>query len=127
MHRVVTNYTPIGDKGSNINVYVRARPTEDSSDPSEILQIDTEEIRKLNIKDPDPSNRKYGEVSFQFDKIFWTDATQHDIFDNVCKNQVDHVLNGYNSCCFACKLPLTSYLLIPPNRISQTDKLVLER
>ncbi len=103
MHRVVTNYTPIGEKGSNINVFVRARPSEDSSDPGEILQVDSEEPRKLVIKDPDASNRKYGEVSFQFDKIFWTDSDQQNIFDIVCKNQVDHVLNGYNSCCFACK------------------------
>ena len=32
MHRVVTSYTPVGEKGSNINVYVRVRPTEDASD-----------------------------------------------------------------------------------------------
>jgi hypothetical protein len=104
MHRVVTSYTPVGDSGSNINVYVRARPTEDSSDPSDILIVDADDSRKLVIRDPEASNRKYGEVSFQFDKVFWTQAQQDEVFDSTCKAQVEHVLNGYNSCCFACKL-----------------------
>jgi hypothetical protein len=104
MHRVVTDYTPVGEAGSNINVFVRVRPTEDASDPAEILQYDKEDPRKVVIKDPDASNRKYGEVSFQFDRIFWTDTEQTRVFDDSCKAQVDNVLNGYNSCCFACKL-----------------------
>lgn len=110
MHRVVTSYTPVGEKGSNINVYVRVRPTEDASDPSEILQIDSEDSRKVIIKDPDTSNRKYGEVSFQFDRVFWTDTEQSEVFESTCKSQVDHVLNGYNSCCFACKKRETAFI-----------------
>lgn len=103
MHRVVTSYTPVGDTGSNINVFVRARPTEDASDPGEIMQVDADDSRKLVIKDPESSTRKYGEVSFQFDRVFWTDTQQSEVFENTCKSQVDHVLSGYNSCCFACK------------------------
>jgi len=55
----------------------------------------------LVIKDPEANNKRYGEVSFQFDKVFWTNAKQEDVFDISCRAQVDHVMNGYNSCCFA--------------------------
>ena len=104
MHRVVTNYTPVEGAGdSNISVFVRARPVEDGSDPSEFLTLESEDDRKLSIKDPESNNRRYGEVSFQFDRIFWTQAQQDEIFEKTCKTQVDHVLSGYNSCCFACK------------------------
>lgn len=102
MHRVVTEYTAVdGGGGSNIKVFIRARPVEDESDPSEFINL--EEDRKLVIRDPDPgSNKRYGEVSFQFDRIFWTDAKQEEVFQSTCNEQIDHVLNGYNSCCFAC-------------------------
>jgi hypothetical protein len=54
------------------------------------------------IKDPDTSNkRKYSEVGFQFDQVLWTNILQDDVFNSICKPQVDHVLNGYNCCCFA--------------------------
>ena len=101
MHRVVTNYTPVEGTGSNINVFVRARPVEDSSDPNEVLQIDGEDNRKLSIKDPEASNRRYGEVSFQFDRVFWCDTVQDVVFEKACKTHVDQVMNGYNSCIFA--------------------------
>jgi len=104
MHKVVTNYTKVDNNaGSNIQVFVRARPTDDSSDPSEIFLLESDDNRKLTIKDPDASNRKYGEVSFQFDRVFWTQSVQNEIFDDTCKPLVEHVLGGYNSCCFACK------------------------
>lgn len=104
MHRVVSNYTPVESTSSNINVFVRARPLDDTTDSSDFIQVDSEDARKLAIKDPDSSSRKYGEVSFQFDKVFWTDSKQEELFDKACRVQVDHVLNGYNSCCFACKI-----------------------
>jgi kinesin family protein 7 len=58
--------------------------------------------RKISIKDPDTANKRYGEVSFQFDKVFWTDVNQEKIFDSACRPLIDHILNGYNGCCFAC-------------------------
>ena len=38
---------------------------------------------------------------FQFDNVFWCDEKQTTIFETVCREQVDHVLKGYNACCFA--------------------------
>jgi len=103
MHKVVTNYTVVESSGSNISVFVRSRPADDSSDPTEIFTLDSDDNRKITIKDPEASNRKYGEVSFQFDRVFWTQANQNEIFDQTCKPLVEHVLSGYNTCCFACK------------------------
>eukprot|EP00981_Chlorochromonas_danica_P004578 scaffold912_cov187-Ochromonas_danica.AAC.56 len=58
MHKVVTEYTAVEGSASNIRVFIRARPVEDESDPSEFIHID--EDRKLMIKDPDPgSNKRY--------------------------------------------------------------------
>ena len=110
MHRVVSHYTP-ADGNSNIKVYVRARPLDDYDDDpaaptaylSDFIQIDAEDDRKIVIRDPDMTQRKYGEVSFQFDRLFWTNATQEEVFNAVCKPQVDHVMNGYNCCSFACQ------------------------
>jgi hypothetical protein len=103
MHRVVSDYTRVDDANSNIKVFVRARPVEVETDQSDFLTVDGDEQRKIVIKDPDVSNKRYGEVSFQFDKVFWTNTKQEDVFDSACRSQVDHVMNGYNSCCFACK------------------------
>ncbi len=102
-HRVVSDYTKVDNTASNIKVYVRARPLSDEADLAEFLVIDSENDKKIVVKDPEASNRRYGEVSFQFDSIFWTKASQEDVFNTTSKAQVDHVLNGYNSCCFACK------------------------
>ena len=33
--------------------------------------------------------------------MFWTDVEQEEIFNTVCKPQVTHCLNGFNSCLFA--------------------------
>ena len=101
-HRVVTDYTRVESTSSNIKVYVRARPLEEETEYSDFMQVDPDDDRKIVIKDPESSNRRYGEVSFQFDKVFWTQVNQEEIFNTMCKSQVDHVLNGFNSCCFAC-------------------------
>jgi hypothetical protein len=103
-HKVSSNYTPVDLGSSNICVFIRARPLEDSTETTEFLQVDDDDSRKVVIKDPDPSSKRYGEVSFQFDQIFWTQTQQNEVFETTCKAQVDHVLNGYNSCCFACKI-----------------------
>eukprot|EP01038_Epipyxis_sp_PR26KG_P006964 gene6964-9519_t len=101
MHRVVTDYSRAADSSSNIKVYVRARPLEEETENTDFIQTDLEDERKIIIKDPESSNRRYGEVSFQFDRVFWTNTHQEEVFNTLCRSQVDHILNGYNSCCFA--------------------------
>eukprot|EP01035_Chromulina_nebulosa_P018244 gene18244-23917_t len=101
MHRVVSDYTRNETSNSNIKVYVRARPILDKTELTDFISRDSNDERKIIIKDPDVSNKKYSEVSFQFDKLFWTNSTQEDIFNSISKPQVDRVLSGYNCCCFA--------------------------
>ena len=115
-HRVVADYTATAaGSNTNIKVYIRARPLdEDSNESPDFITVGTDDDRKLLIKDPDANNKKYGEVSFQFDQVFWTKASQKEVFETVSLPQVECVLNGFNSCCFACKssqLPKNSFLL----------------
>jgi len=116
MHRVVSDYTRVDGNETNIKVFVRARPlfNEDAEVQSDFLLTDQSDDRKIVIKDPDSSNRRYGEVSFQFDKVFWTDVNQEEIFNSACRVQVDRILDGYNCCCFACNtisLPFESFAI----------------
>ena len=107
-HRVTQEYTKVDGGNSNIQVSIRARPPEDKSAMTDFIQIfeSEEEKGKILIKDPGTSTKKHGEVSFQFDNIFWIDTTQEKVFQSTCKIQVDYVLEGYSCCCFACKFIL---------------------
>jgi hypothetical protein len=87
MHRIISDYTNV-ESSSNIKVYVRARPPEDSIPKIDFLDNSDGEGKRLVIRDPDTSNKKYTEVAFQFDRVFWTDAQQQDLFNVVCKPQV---------------------------------------
>ena len=106
-HRVVSEYT--ASESTHIKVYVRARPPDVNKEASEeeFLTLggsSGEDMNTLTIKDPEQkASRKYGEVAFTFDKIMWSKVLQDEVFAEVCKPQVEHVLNGYNCCCFACK------------------------
>lgn len=101
MHKVVSDYTNVVESAS-IKVYVRARPAENAGEPgSNFIETNPSDERFISIKDPDESRQKYGEVNFNFDKIFWTEVDQEEIFEVTCRSQVDHVMNGVNSCCFA--------------------------
>jgi len=101
MHRIISDYTNV-ETSSNIKVYVRARPPEDNALKIDFIDTKSDpEHKRIVIKDPDTNNKKYSEVVFQFDKIFWVEAQQIELFNTVCRPQVDHVLRGYNACCFA--------------------------
>eukprot|EP00603_Paraphysomonas_imperforata_P008117 CAMPEP_0114430666 /NCGR_PEP_ID=MMETSP0103-20121206/10166_1 /TAXON_ID=37642 ORGANISM="Paraphysomonas imperforata, Strain PA2" /NCGR_SAMPLE_ID=MMETSP0103 /ASSEMBLY_ACC=CAM_ASM_000201 /LENGTH=1113 /DNA_ID=CAMNT_0001600135 /DNA_START=58 /DNA_END=3399 /DNA_ORIENTATION=+ len=103
MHRVSTEYTKVENhlSTSNVKVYVRARPP-DTTDEITFMDPTSEQKNRILIKDPNESStKKYSEVAFHFDRVFWIDTQQQEIFDTVCRPQVDHVLKGYNACCFA--------------------------
>jgi hypothetical protein len=104
MHRVVADYSNTDSINSNIKVYIRARPLADETETADFITLDPDDERKMTIKDPDTTSKKYGEVSYQFDRVFWTNATQSEVFDTMCKPQVEYVLSGYNCCSFACNI-----------------------
>ncbi len=99
MHKVVSDYTGAGGS-DNVKVFVRARPPEEVIESS-FLDVG-EDRKRITIKDPDTSSKKYSEVAFSFDRVFWTDVKQKEIFEETCKPIVDHVVEGFNCCCFAC-------------------------
>lgn len=100
-HRVVSEYKLPDNAQSNIRVYVRVRPPEDGQTPGDFITVGPDDHREIVIKDPESSNRQYSEVSFQFDNVFWTDVGQEEIFNSMCKSQIEHVLGGFKTCCFA--------------------------
>jgi Kinesin motor domain len=100
-HRVVSEYKLPDNPQSNIRVFVRVRPLEDGNALGDFIKRGSDDHREIVIKDPESSNRQYSEVSFQFDKVFWTDVGQEEIFNSMCKSQLEHVLEGFNTCCFA--------------------------
>ncbi|CAM9956324.1 unnamed protein product, partial [Sphacelaria rigidula] len=57
--------------------------------------------KKISIKDPSSHAKHHGEINFSFDKVFWTECSQEEIFQAVAKPQVENILNGFNCCCFA--------------------------
>jgi len=99
-HNVVTDYTNSTSTGNdNIKVFVRARPCADGTDaPKEMWGISKEQNGKLSILDP---ARHVGEHAFLFDHVLWTNTSQETLFKEVAKPIVDHILQGYNGCCFA--------------------------
>ena len=89
-HKVVTDYTNVTVENANVKVFVRARPPEDGNPvSSEIFETSPEAAGKITMNDP-ANKGTQGGVAFMFDRIFWTDSDQAQIFDAVCKPQVDH-------------------------------------
>ena len=77
------------DISSNIKVFVRARPPEDVSTVTDFIEVTHDEKSTVILTDPDNSNTSSKKnLEYQFDKVFWTDTTQEDIFNRICKPQV---------------------------------------
>ena len=108
-HKVTQEYTRVDSGGaSNIKVTIRARPPEDkgaNTDFVEITQPEQEDAgARILIKNPDGTgSKKHAEVAYTFDNIFEQSVSQDKVFTDTCKFQIDHVMEGYNCCCFACK------------------------
>ena len=111
-HQVVADYTGVSEN-ANVKVFVRARPPEDGETVDELFELGDEEKdgkrKKLSMKqwkrDKDgDKHEQWGGVggnAFAFDGVLWCEERQARIFRTICKEQVDHVLKGYNACCFA--------------------------
>ncbi|KAH8077547.1 ATP-dependent microtubule motor [Aureococcus anophagefferens] len=112
-HQVVSDYTKVSEN-ANVKVFVRARPPEASDEPADELfergEVEKGRVKKLTMKQwkrtgaEGDQHEQWGGVggnAFQFDGVFWCEAVQEEVFKTVCKEQVDHILRGYNACCFA--------------------------
>tara|TARA_B110000208_G_scaffold52296_1_gene68659 strand:+ start:2042 stop:4942 length:2901 start_codon:yes stop_codon:yes gene_type:complete len=100
-HKQQHDYTNV-ELGTNIKVYVRARPPDGRSTMArEFVEVTAKDglPRKLTLRGGE--SRRHGEHAFLFDQVFTPEATQQNVFDAVGKPLVDHALKGFNSCCFA--------------------------
>jgi len=82
---------------STVNVVVRLRPP---ANPDEDVK-ETYTTDATNVTVRDPLSRGRMEHSFTFNQVFKPADGQEVIFGAVAKPLVDHLLNGFNSCCFA--------------------------
>lgn len=69
-------------------------------DPS-FVEVFPHDPKKIAMKDISSNNKNYGSHNFSFDHVFWTQTSQQDLFDGMCKPQVQQVLGGFSACCFA--------------------------
>ncbi|CEM28354.1 unnamed protein product [Vitrella brassicaformis CCMP3155] len=89
--------------GSEIQVMLRFRPPDDPLSFERLFKISPEDRNSVSIVDPaHPSPvRKEARCQYTFNKVFLPQANQHEVFVDVAKPLVDHMLSGFNSCCFA--------------------------
>ncbi|KAJ8609564.1 hypothetical protein CTAYLR_009725 [Chrysophaeum taylorii] len=101
-HQVVSDYTAVSEN-ANVKVFVRARPPlDDENGEEELFEVEAVEHRaKITMKSQQQWGGGVGGNAFVFDGIFWCDAQQEKVFEEVCREQVDHVLKGFDACCFA--------------------------
>jgi len=107
-YRVVADYTAGASENTNVKVFVRARPPAYGGEDvekymQEQFEVPADNPKRITLKDVRKKDEHGGggEHAFSFDRCFWTEASQAEIFSAVCQPQVDHCLRGYNSCCFA--------------------------
>ena len=101
-YKVISDYTAGVSTNTNVQVYVRARPPEKDNDENlaERFGVSTEDPKRISMSNKTAVGG-VGEHAFSFDRVFWTETQQDEIFTTVCQQQVEHCLRGYNSCCFA--------------------------
>ena len=103
-YKVVSDYTQNVSTNTNVQVFVRARPPGrgdvDGKALAERFGISSKDPKRIEVKNRTAVGG-VGEHAFSFDRVFWTDTAQEEIFSTVCRDQVDHAMRGYNSCAFA--------------------------
>ena len=101
-YKVISDYTAGVSTNTNVQVYVRARPPEEDNDENlaERFGVSEEDPKRISMSNKTAVGG-VGEHAFSFDRVFWTETQQDEIFTTVCQQQVEHCLRGYNSCCFA--------------------------
>ena len=92
-------------ENSNVQVVVRLRPPDDPSENVEETFIyEPDRPHVLSIRDPLSNLSAEGrgtDHSFMFHKVLMPKTQQSDIFEEVARPLVSHVLQGFNACCFA--------------------------
>jgi len=94
-HRVPPN----GDKGQNIQVFVRCRPLNDTEKAQRSYSVvDTPNSKEITIKEKATSSLT---KTFQFDKVFGIKSKQLEVYRSVVEPLIGQVMQGYNCTVFA--------------------------
>ena len=87
-------------ENSNVKVVVRIRPSENLQDDIEtVFEFQADKPELLTIKDPLSKGRS--DHSFLFSKILLPETSQDQVFEAIARPLVNHVMQGFNACCFA--------------------------
>eukprot|EP00746_Dinoflagellata_sp_MGD_P106862 gnl/MRDRNA2_/MRDRNA2_44795_c0_seq1.p1 gnl/MRDRNA2_/MRDRNA2_44795_c0~~gnl/MRDRNA2_/MRDRNA2_44795_c0_seq1.p1 ORF type:complete len:974 (-),score=212.73 gnl/MRDRNA2_/MRDRNA2_44795_c0_seq1:228-3149(-) len=85
---------------SSVQVFVRIRPADAAEEGSaEIFRYQSSRPRVLSLTDPLSGGQC--EHSYEFNGIFLPPHGQGEVFEKATKPLVEHVLHGFNACCFA--------------------------
>lgn len=78
-------------------MYVRLRPPDGSATvPARYYKLDEDQPSRMTIKSSPTSQHL-----FAFNRVYGPTASQEEVFTETSQRLCDHVLEGYNSCCFA--------------------------
>ena len=83
---------------AKVKVCIRMRPVGEEAEINHFGFVD--HIPNI-VSIVDPVHPDRPEREFMFDRIFRPATSQEDIYADVCKDLVEHVMRGFNSCCFA--------------------------
>jgi len=88
---------PMEQRNENVTVAVRLRP------PATLAEDITETYTatQTGVIIRDPLSRGRQEHHFDFSRVFLPEHGQDKVFEFVAKPLIDHLLKGFNSCCFA--------------------------
>ncbi|GKT35619.1 hypothetical protein ADUPG1_008742, partial [Aduncisulcus paluster] len=83
----------------NIKVVVRCRPMNEKEIHDGNQVIECIESTQLNLKHKYGGSETYS--TYSFDKVFGPETQQEDMFDDIVKRNIDHVMDGYTCSIFA--------------------------
>jgi hypothetical protein len=102
----VTDYTNVKEL-ENIKVHIRCRPPDanfgGAAAPDGMYEAQEKDGKQciLALKKGAKDGGRAQRHEFRFDTVFDAPSTQEEVFEGVGEPLVDHVLKGYNACCFA--------------------------
>eukprot|EP00941_MAST-03F_sp_MAST-3F-sp1_P000835 g835.t1 len=106
-HTNVTDYTNVKEL-DNVKVHVRLRPPDKNfggaAAANDMYEASEKDGKKCIIalkSSGDGAKSRAQRHEFRFDNILTPETTQEEVFEKVGGPIVDHVLKGYNACCFA--------------------------
>ena len=88
-----------GDESSGSSQVQNMRGVSSEENVEDVFSVPPDQPHVITIRDP--LSRGRSDHTFLFSNVLMPESTQQRTFETVCKPLVDHVLSGFNACCFA--------------------------